>query len=106
MRWSKQEHHGRYILDEEGNPVPEPDLIKWGLWLEGSFRRVARTEINEKLVVSTVFLGLDHNFGETGPPILWETMLFRNGKGEESERYSSADAAIAGHWAMVKKWSI
>jgi hypothetical protein len=29
------------------------------------------------VVVSTVFLGLDHSFGE-GPPLLFETMVFVN----------------------------
>jgi hypothetical protein len=38
-----------------------------------------------------------------GPPILFETMVFRNGSGDEQERYSSWDDAEAGHKAMCRK---
>ena len=48
--------------------------MKWAKCFETADRKVAETEI-DKLRVSTVFLGLNHNFGE-GPPILWETMVF------------------------------
>lgn len=55
--------------------------------------------------VSTVFLGLDHNFGSGGPPILWETMIF-NVETEDGyqfqERYSTREEAIAGHAAAVE----
>ena len=37
-------------------------------------RRIGLTEIGP-YVVSTVFLALDHSFGE-GPPVLFETMVF------------------------------
>jgi hypothetical protein len=66
---------GRYILDDSGNPKPEPDLIKWGTWFEKGNRIVKQDQIGD-VWVSTVFLGLDHSFGG-GPPILWETMTFR-----------------------------
>lgn len=26
--------------------------------------------------ISTVFLGIDHNYSNAGPPVLWETMIF------------------------------
>ena len=64
----------KYVLDKAGNTVLEPDLMKMGEGFETADRKVAETEI-DKLQVSTVFLGLNHNFGE-GPPILWETMVF------------------------------
>jgi hypothetical protein len=65
----------KYILDEHGNPKLEPDLITWATWYEnGDNRRVAVTEVGEAKV-STVFLGLDHNWSG-GPPVLWETMIF------------------------------
>src|SRR5690606_31539414 len=64
----------RYRLDAAGRPVPEPDLLAWGRWMEGADRTVARDEVNG-ILVSTVFLGLDHAFFG-GPPLLWETMAF------------------------------
>lgn len=38
-------------------------------------RRVDKTEIGG-MEVSTIFMGLDHNFHADGPPILFETMIF------------------------------
>jgi hypothetical protein len=69
----------RFILNDAGEPVVEPDLLKWGRWFETGERQVAQDEIGE-VMVSTVFLGIDHGFGfligKGGPPILWETMVF------------------------------
>ena len=54
------------------------------------------------LMVSTVFLGLDHSFG-SGPPMIFETLV-RRGKGEDDMvRYSTWKQARAGHHAMVRK---
>lgn len=66
----------KYILDGK-TPVPTDDLMAWGRWLETADRHVARTEVGDFLV-STVFLGLNHRWGD-GPPLLFETMVFRNG---------------------------
>lgn len=46
--------------------------------------------------VSTVFLGLDHNWGE-GPPLVFETMVFRDGNGDDCQRYSTWLQAMEGH---------
>jgi hypothetical protein len=44
--------------------------------------------------VSTAFLGLDHQWG-TGPPLLFETMVFSGGSGGIHCRYSTwADAEV------------
>jgi hypothetical protein len=49
--------------------------------------------------ISTVWLGLNHNFSGLGPPLIFETMLF--GLDEEVDeyqwRYSTKEAALAGH---------
>ncbi len=63
-----------YIL--AGRQVVEASLLEWARWLEaaGEARIVGRTTVGP-YEVSTVFLGLDHSFG-SGPPVLWETMVF------------------------------
>ena len=66
-----------YILDDQGNPVREPDLLKWGRWFEQTKKRIVKQEQIGDVWISTVFLGLDHSFHPDGPPILWETMTFR-----------------------------
>lgn len=88
----------KYILNGEGNPVPEPDLLRWAEWFESSgARRVAFTQVSDEVKVSTVFLGLDHNFGMQGPPVLWETMIFGGKHDTEMWRYSSKEDALVGH---------
>lgn len=96
---------GHYIIGPDGKtPIPEPNLHKWGAWFQSSFvaRRVALTEVGD-VSISTVFLGLDHNFFRSGDPLLFETMVFGGALNEECERYSTWDGALAGHWAMVEQ---
>ena len=90
----------RYILDGR-MPVPEPDLIRWAVWYEDpDDRRVAKDE-RDGVQVSTVFLGLDHGWGD-GPPILFETMIFGGPHNKYQERYATWEEAEAGHARAVK----
>lgn len=93
---------GQYILDAENNPVPCDDLMAWAEWFGDTDKRtIAKTEING-CTVSTVFLGVDHQFGE-GPPVLWESMVFSGGLYGDGEqrRYTSHADALAGHHEIV-----
>lgn len=61
--------------------------------------------------VSTVYLGFNHRFGD-GPPLIFETMVFPGAMADDGsmveldvDRYSSKEAALAGHQRMVEKWS-
>jgi hypothetical protein len=89
-----------YILDEHHNAIPV-DLMTWARAFEGN-RHVARTTVYEGCEVSTVFLGLDHNFG-SGPPLIFETLVFGGPFDKEMDRYSTWDEALAGHARMVEK---
>ena len=91
----------KFIL-EGHKVVPCDDLLTWGEWLGTADRRVARTEISASLFVSTVFIGLDHSFGN-GPPLLFETMVFRNGSGGEEDRCSTWEQAEQQHAKMVEQ---
>lgn len=93
--------NNQYILDANGNPKPEPDVRAWGEWVQKADRRIALDKF-DGVKVSTVFLGLDHNFG-SGEPLVFETMVFGGPFDEECERYSTREQAIAGHAAMVAK---
>lgn len=87
---------GLYVLDGNGNPQPADTLV-WGKWFEEADRRVAVDEIDD-VRVSTVFLGIDHNFECVGPPVLWETMAFGlPDEDEVCERYTSKADALEGH---------
>jgi hypothetical protein len=93
--------NGKYILDERGNPVLEPDLLTWAKWFETADRIVATTTVGE-VKISTVFLSLDHAWGG-GPPLLFETMVFGGALDQEQMRYSTRAEALAGHTEMVKR---
>lgn len=44
-------------------PIPCDSLIRWGVWMQDDGNRVVGdTKIDEELRVSTVFMGLDHNY--------------------------------------------
>jgi hypothetical protein len=63
-------------------------------------KRIARTQIGD-VVVSTVFLMIDHGFlDET--PILFETMIFGGEYNDFQERYETWEEAEEGHALAVK----
>ena len=84
----------------DGVAVPA-GVEEWGAWFEKADRTVAKTGVGEAQV-STVFLGLNHSFGE-GPPVLWETLVFGGPLDGEMDRYTSREDAEAGHAAMVER---
>lgn len=67
--------------------------------LEG--RTVAKTKIGD-VMVSTVFLGIDHSFGR-GPPMLFETMVFGGPMDQYQERCSTWDEAVEMHERLVAR---
>lgn len=89
--------------------VPAEDTQAWGKWLENAReeRQVAKTFIRKKLpglpeiMVSTVFLGLDHSFG-AGPPQIFETMIFGGQFDQHGWRDSTWWGAEARHAAVVR----
>lgn len=89
-----------YILDENHVAIPTNDVNEWGRCREGD-RHIGLTEMGD-IRVSTVFLGLDHNWGN-GPPLIFETMVFGGLLDEEQDRYSTWDEAKIGHEAMCER---
>lgn len=93
---------GHYILVDR-KPVKVP-LLEWAGWLDSKDRRVALDKISfldedgeRHVQISTVFLGLDHNFSNEGPPILFETMIFGGNSDGFQNRYSTWEEAEEGH---------
>jgi hypothetical protein len=83
-----------YIL--EGKTPVKTDLMTWARWFETrKGRHVAQTKQGD-VRVSTVFLGLNHQWGD-GPPLVFETMIFGGEHDQYQERYSTWDEAEAGH---------
>jgi hypothetical protein len=99
--------HHLYILNDNGDPVGVEDVRTWGLWFETNeeARVVARTRLCEipEVDVSTVFLGLDHAWGDDEAPKLFETMIFRQGRGEAFQRCSTREQALEAHALCVDR---
>ncbi len=66
--------------DRNGDPI---DMATWGrLFGDRDYQVVAQTNMidartgnNQDVLISTVWLGMNHNWG-TGPPLIFETMIF------------------------------
>jgi len=107
LRFDPKKTQGHYVLIGK-LAVPEPDLLKWAEWFEKSSvddsRIVARTQVGG-ILISTVFLALDHSFNFSNDPeilpILFETMAFKGGKGDDTWRCGTWEEAEAQHAAAV-----
>jgi hypothetical protein len=89
-------------LNADGSTEPTPD-IRAANW-EPDARRIGLTQVGT-FEVSTVFLIINHQYGE-GPPILFETMVFDKSDGDSfadlfCARYATKAAAEAGHAQVV-----
>lgn len=99
-----------YILDEHKNIVPVYDIIEWATWCENNRenKRVSKTTIGDSCV-STVFLGVDHNFSLYGDvtPVLFETMVYNEANetwvDKYTERYCTYAEALMGHSLIVSR---
>ena len=90
---------GQHYYDKHGVPIPMGDWC--ALFGDLDYRRVASDEIGESRI-STIWLGIDHNFGFDGEPILFETMVFGGALDGEQWRYRTLDEALAGHNEIVE----
>ena len=96
-----------FILDPDGKPVPAADEEDWADWFQAnhSKRNVASYSTTYEIdhgqkttiVVSTIFLGVDHNFSAVGPPLLFETIVQGGLLDGERIRYATKDEALDAH---------
>ena len=90
---------GHWIL--KGKKCVKCDLMTWAKFIENGDRsRIIQQTKIQGILVSTVFLGIDHNFGN-GPPSLFETMVFGGAMDEHQERYPTWRKAYNNHWVLV-----
>lgn len=81
------------------------------LFEKKEYKIIEQTTVPSGKWISTVWLGLDHQFAK-GRPLIFETMVFSSHPkkledwGEnDMERYSTLEEAKKGHKRMVKKYS-
>ena len=92
--------------DKDGSPM---EMMEWGdkkQINDPEYKRVAETTLTDGTWISTVWVGLDMQFGD-GPPLIFETMVFLskdNLDEQDMDRYSTLEEAMEGHDRMVKQW--
>jgi hypothetical protein len=100
-----------YILDEQDRPllVNQTEYDRWHKSLPDDIMKtsfgftLARDE-TKGVCVSTVYLGMDHGYGE-GLPVLWETMVFTDDERDGySERATSRSEALESHRKFCEKY--
>jgi hypothetical protein len=95
-----------YVLDKSDGSVAPTDMMTWARQYEDIEKRRVGSDLVDGLRVSTVFLGVDHDFSG-GPPVLFETTVFdedpggRPGADLRCWRYQTYVAAVAGHEEVV-----
>ena len=89
-----------YLLDGDKKP--------YNVTLEESYKlydnpemKITKQEYIGDILVSTVFLGIDHSFGKSEIPVLWETMVFGGLYNEFTQRYTSHEEALKGHSEII-----
>lgn len=82
----------QWYYDRQGRPI---SMEQWSADFALD-RHLAVTGLGALGEVSTVFLGLNHNYGD-GPPLIFETMIFGGPMDQYQDRYSTEEEAMAGH---------
>lgn len=90
------DYANRYY-DRSGKPITGAQFRA----LKASQYRIALDTIGTS-TVSTVWLGLDHAYGD-GSPIIFETLVRSGPLSDEMERYSTEAEARAGHERMCER---
>jgi hypothetical protein len=88
--------------DRKGQPM---ELLAWAARMEDHDYKVVAQHWVRGWMVSTVWLGIDHGFGMSAVPIIFETMIFPPGdeapdgvwSEDYCDRYPTEAAAQAGH---------
>lgn len=87
--------------DRDSNEISHDRFME--LQAKESYRVVKQEEVND-FYISTIWLGLDHGFGQS-EPMIFETLVFTNdGIQGEMFRYSTLDQAVKGHKALISKY--
>jgi hypothetical protein len=103
-----------FAILENGSVVSCSDRSEWVEWMQEAFSNgnhwIVEDEV-EGFYILTEFLGINHNVTGIGPPLWFETFVFRSSDGGPlgvkmeygTVRYSTAAQALAGHLAICEK---
>jgi len=80
-----------------GQPITLIEFLR--LFADRKYQSLLVSELGS-CNISTVWLGLNHNFWGEGPPLIFETMVFPS---EETYRYATEQEALTNHARLVEK---
>jgi hypothetical protein len=90
VTWFDEMHY-----DREGNEI---GFYRWAvLFGNHDYCIVRQDSVGESYFISTVWMGLDHGFGYSDEPVIFESMVFKDGADVESARYATEAEALEGH---------
>lgn len=97
-----------HYYDRKGKRL-EGSTMEWAhLFEDKEYKRVAFDTVeidpgtHETVDVSTVWLGMDHSWGD-GPPLIFESMVFgQHELNEHQWRYATEKEALIGHDTIVE----
>lgn len=95
-----------YILDRSGQPVACRSVRLWARWMECVENAKVRQDHvclprYGKVLVSTIFMGLDHNTSGKGPALLWETTIV-DGPSDMTRQFATREQALDYHRALLR----
>lgn len=76
--------------DRAGQPI---SFMEWAPLFENMPYRILNHTHFKNILLSTVWLGMNHDFRGTGTPIIFETMVFFGDDAGPMWRYSTEEAA-------------
>jgi hypothetical protein len=108
-----------WIREDDGTVRPEKDIRAWGDWYHAYVMAgkhvVEQTSLEDPqtgkpVVVSTIFLGMDHGLPyimrpedrAAYLPLVFETMIFGGRHNEDRDKYPTEELARAGHKKAVE----
>ncbi len=81
--------------NRQGEPITDDEFMELYRQPFEETRRIAEDR-QQGVRVSTVFLGMNQNYGD-GPPLIFETMIFGGEHSDEQWRYATETEAVEGH---------
>lgn len=97
-----RDHEMKYYILKDKHVVEAKNLLEWCSWFEHSGERILRKSKFSDIVVSTVFLGIDHNFTGKGPPVVFESMVFGGQHDQLCRRCCTYPEALQQHNELVQ----
>ena len=90
--------------DRQGSPIT---MNQWAaMFKDWDVKNVAQSDVGvsgDTVHVSTVWLGMNHQWMPDGRPLIFETLVQGGSLSQEMDRYATEAEALTGHAAMCER---